>query len=188
MEIVRPVTITAMLKKSPVAGRLAGLAICFLLLSGCSPTLDWREVRGDGAPYTALFPAKPAVHSRNIMLDGSAVDMTMQGAEVEGVTYAIGTVSVADAVRANRAAAIMQEAMVRNIAGNVLLQKSVMVSGLPMAAIVAEGKNPRGEAVLLHARFAARGTYAYQAIVLGPVSQVTNDAADTFLESFKPDQ
>ncbi|WP_151447888.1 hypothetical protein [Lacisediminimonas profundi] len=175
-------------KKNHIWRHLACAALCFPLLSGCSPALDWREIRATEAPYTVLMPAKPAVHTRKVTLDGIEVDMTMRGAEVDGVTYAVGTVVMPDEQQAAKAAGTLQAALVRNLAGSVQQQKSVNAAGLPMSQILASGKSPRGEAIQLHARFASRGNRAYQVIVFGPASKVSTDAADTFLESFRPIQ
>lgn len=44
-----------LLKTLPAAGPLVSL----LLLGGCSPALDWREVRPEGSGAELMFPCKP---------------------------------------------------------------------------------------------------------------------------------
>ncbi|MDB5797526.1 MAG: hypothetical protein JWP36_1428 [Paucimonas sp.] len=168
------------------SGPTACLALCIFLLCACSPALDWREVRATDSPYTVLMPAKPSVQTRQVTLDGARLDMTMQGAEVSDVTFAIGSVTLPDHRQALAAAVALQAALVRNLGATIKQQKTVTVDGLPMQEISAQGKSPRGAALDLHARFAARGNRAYQALVVGPVGKVSAQASETFLESFHP--
>ena len=88
-------------------------------LQACNPTYNWRETRGPDAPYVVLMPAKPSSHSRPIDLNGIKVTMTMTAAEVDGVTFAVGTAELPDAAQAATALAAMKTAMVRNLAGTV---------------------------------------------------------------------
>ncbi len=182
------VTITAMLKKNLCAGRLVCAALCWSALAACSPPLDWREVRVAEPPFIVMMPAKPTTHTRTVKLDAMEVGMTMRGAEAAGVTYAVGTVALQDGVAAASAARALQAALVRNIGGTIQQDKQILVSGLPITDLQADGKNARGEAMRLHARFAARGPFAYQAVVLGPSGKFSADAAGIFLDSFRPGQ
>ena len=51
------------------AGRLASAFLVFAaLLVGCSPALDWREVRVEGRDAFVLLPCKPAAHARQVRL------------------------------------------------------------------------------------------------------------------------
>ncbi|MDO8300790.1 hypothetical protein [Lacisediminimonas sp.] len=177
-----------MLKITIRAGRFSCVALTCWTLLACTPPLDWREVRVTETPYVVLMPAKPTAHTRTVKLDATDLAMTMRGAEVEGVTYAVGTVTLPDEARAASAARALQAALVRNMGGAVRQEKQLIVSGLPVTAIQVDGKNARGEAIRLHARFAARGPFAYQAVVLGAAAKVRTEAADIFLDSFRPGQ
>lgn len=69
------------------------MAILLLaLLAGCTPGHDWREVRNSDAAFVVLMPAKPSTLTRQIDLDGVKVSMTMTAAEIDTVTYAVGSV------------------------------------------------------------------------------------------------
>ena len=170
------------------AARFSCVALTCCALLACTPPLDWREVRVTDTPYVVLMPAKPTAHTRTVKLDGTDIAMTMRGADVEGVTYAVGAVTLPDEARAASAARALQAALVRNLDGAVRQEKQLIVSGLPMTAIQVDGKNARGDAIRLHARFAARGPFAYQAVVLGAASKVSAEANDIFLDSFRPGQ
>lgn len=176
-----------MKKFPPVLMRAcAGVAIASLLLA-CSPKFNWRELRGAGAPYQIALPAKPASYARPVNLDGLQVTMTMTAAEVNDITFAVGAAEVADAAQAQKALQAMKSALVRNIGGKVTQEKSSAPGVAPQMIEV----EALGQSRLMLARFAAKGKYVYQVVVVGPeksVSQAaTREAADTFFTSFKPD-
>lgn len=165
--------------------RAAAGAACCLLLLACSPKFDWREVRGSAAPYVVVLPAKPATHARDINLDGLPVTMTMTGAEVDGVTFAVGSIELADPTQAQQALTAMKTALVRNINGKVTEERtSAPAPGATMTEVEASGPLQQGERLLL-ARFIAQGRHAYQLVVVGAANAVSREAADTFFTSFR---
>lgn len=174
-----------MLKTGHSGARLALLLNLLVLLSACSPALDWREIRSADGSYTVLMPAKPASDMQKVVLAGKTVDMTMRGAEVNRVTYAVGSVQLASEDEARQAASEMQQALLRNIAARDPKSRTIAVDGLPLTEVQAGGKSPSGP-VSLAARFGSRGTRVYQAVVLGPSADFRQEAAETFLESFHP--
>ena len=157
-----------------------------LTLTGCSPSLNWRQVEGVDAPFVVLLPAKPTTLSRPIDLDGMQVTMSMTATEVDGVTFAVGVIALPDAALSPKALQAMKLALVRNINGSIESEKT---SGGGSFDIVATGSIGRSkEAARLLAHFAARDQRVYQAIIVGPssaVSAMSADAADTFFTSFK---
>lgn len=173
---------------SPMAFISFSLARTTLLLAGlawlqaCTPTYNWRETRGPDAPYVVLMPAKPSSHSRPVDLNGIKVTMTMTAAEVDGVTFAVGTAELADAAQAGPALAAMKTAMVRNLEGTVIQERQLAAPAVPgMSEIEAAGQGR-----LMVARFVARDRRVYQAVVVGKEKAVPREAVDTFLTSFKP--
>ena len=62
------------------------------LLSACAPEYNCRDIRGPGGDYWVQLPAKPAVMSRRIHLEGYEVDMTMQGAKVRQNAFTVAQV------------------------------------------------------------------------------------------------
>ena len=160
------------------------LAGAFLL--ACTPKHDWREVRGSGAPFVVALPGKPATHARSIDLDGVQVMMTMTAAEVDNVTFAVGTAELPDAAQAENALIAMKTALVRNIGGTIRHEKS------EPALIVIEASGPQGagsggQPRLLLARFIAQDKRVYQLVVVGTENGVVRDAADIFFTSFRTD-
>ncbi|WP_088709894.1 hypothetical protein [Noviherbaspirillum denitrificans] len=163
--------------------RAASLAACITLLA-CSPKFDWREVRGTSAPFAVLLPAKPATHTRNVNLDGIEVPMTMTAADVDGVTFAVGTAEMPDPAQAQRALAAMKTALVRNIGGTVRKETASVPGAIPATIdIEAAGAESR----VLHGRFIAKDKRIYQVIAIGKEASLPPEAVDTFLTSFKLD-
>ncbi|HYD61381.1 MAG TPA: hypothetical protein VEC35_13535 [Noviherbaspirillum sp.] len=159
----------------------AACIACVALLAACSPKFDWREVRGTSAPFTVLLPSKPATHTRTVNLDGLQVPMTMTAADVDGVTFAVGTADLPDAAQAPKALAAMKTALVRNINGAIRLEKASVPGAVPVTIDI----EAAGSGRLLLARFLAKDQRVYQVIIVGNESVVSRDAADTFFTSFK---
>jgi hypothetical protein len=185
-----PVTISFMLKSFYLLLiRILGAAVVFAI-SACSPTYDWREVRGTDAPFVVLLPGKPATHSRPINLDGLQLTMTMTAAEVNGVTFAVGSATLPDQAAPHAALNAMKTALVKNIGGTVRHEKSSLAAGNPVPSIEVEavgipGGKSGGQPRILFARFAEKDRRIYQAVVLGQEKAVAHDAVDTFFTSFK---
>jgi hypothetical protein len=158
--------------------------------AACSPTHDWREVRGTDAPYAVLLPAKPSTHSRPINLDGVPLVMTMTGAEVNGVTFAVGSATLPDQAMPQAALNAMKTGLVNNIGATIRREKASPVAGspVPSSEIEAVGSADRktgGQPKVLFARFAEKDRRIYQVVVLGPQKAVDRDAVETFFTSFK---
>lgn len=162
------------------------------VLAACSPKYDWRDYRSSDAPYAVLFPGKPASQTRTITLDGQEVSMTMTAAEVDGVSFAVGSAKLADAAKAQAALAAMKTALVNNIGAAVVSDKTTTTSsgtGSPagqqtMVEVEAKGAQ-NGEAMLLIGHFIAKDSRIYQVIIMGREKHVVRDTVDTFMSSFK---
>ncbi|MDP3842740.1 MAG: hypothetical protein Q8Q81_09110 [Oxalobacteraceae bacterium] len=173
--------------------RLAVPMLLSVLLTGCSPSLNWRQVQGADAPFAVLLPAQPATLSRAIDLDGIPVTMSMTAAEVDGVTFAVGAVVLSDPALAPKALQAMKLALVRNINGSIQSEQATAAAQAAGTSssidIVATGSIGRSnQPARLLARFAARERRVYQAVMVGRSSAmdaIGADAADTFFTSFK---
>ncbi len=165
------------------------LAFMLLCVVACSPTFDWREVRGVDVPFVVLMPEKPVSQSQPVDLDGLHVDMTMTAAEINGTVFAVGAAHVPAAADVTKALIAMKTAMVKNIDGTLHHEKSSAGKdgNTLMIEISATGhahtdKRKR----LLNARFIARGDRVYQVVVLGVDHSVSPETIDMFLDSFHP--
>lgn len=175
----------------PLYFRFSLSLLCCLALLGCSPTYDWREIRGTEAPYMALMPGKPSSHTRAVNLNGLEVSMTLTAVEVEEVVFAVGTAQLDDRAQAAHALAAMKTALVNNISGTVRSEKQLAPVGqppLPVLQLEASGTpsaSRQQQAHLLLARLIAKDQRVYQVLVLGPEDKIKREEADTFFSGFK---
>lgn len=161
-------------------------------LTACSPKFDWREIHNEAAPYIVALPSKPATLVRNIDLNGIPVSMTMVASEVDGVTFAVGSAELPDAMLAQVSLSAMKTAMLNNISGTVKEEKTLMIpssrsgkGSLVVTEIEALGSSGDTSSRILFARFVAKEKRVYQLIATGPEKTLTRDLADTFFTSFK---
>lgn len=176
----------------PLPSRSLMLIAVFITLAACSPKYDWREVHGTDAPFVVLLPAKPVTVSRPVNLDGVQVTMVMTAAEAGGVSFAVGSAALPDAGAAQLALLAMKKAMLNNIKGTIVTEKTaatVPVSGTAASGSIATDIEAAGsiggQPARLFARFVTQDKRVYQAIVLGPEQALSRDAVDAFFSSFK---
>lgn len=162
------------------------LCLLALMLAGCDPALNWREVRSSDSGYTVLMPAKPTSFERSVDLDGLQVMMNMTAAEADGASFAVATAEVADDAQRTSALMAMQTAMTRNIQGEITEQKTLtMKNGATAIQIRATGKAARdGQEKVMYARFLIYEKRVFQVVALGPKDKLDSETADTFLNSF----
>jgi hypothetical protein len=175
---------------------LPALAGC-LLFGGCTPTFDWREVRGAEAPYVILMPAKPNSSTRDIDLGAGPITMTMTVARAEDISFSITSGKLAQPSAADAALLAMKASLVRNTKaairnetasttadGNKLLtlEGTFNIGPSPSAA-----KPGSAASALLSARFTSRNGYVYQIVAYGPEKALSGQVLDTFLTSFRPE-
>jgi hypothetical protein len=168
-------------------GRAAAVALFgALLLGACSPALDWREVRAE-AGALALFPCKPVKETRSVLLTGVKTAMTMRACQADGVTYALASAEVGDPARIAPALAELKSSLAGNIGGTAPAARPLALPGMtpsPEAQRVdSQGALPDGAPVRQSSAFFARGTWVFQAIVMGPKPPA--DAVETFFEGLK---
>lgn len=180
--------------RKPSFTSLLGVFAAASILSACSPKFNWRDYHSVDAGYSVLFPGKPSMLTRTVDLNGIKTSMTMTAAEVDGVTFAVGSATVPDAAKAQAALVAMQAALVKNIGATVKRQSASSTASttgaisrrnslIEVEAIGAQ----HGVPVLLVGRLAARDQRIYQVIVMGRESQVSRESVDTFINSFKLD-
>ena len=182
-----------LMKKTSLALFLTTLAAA-CGLTACSPKFDWRDYRSPDAQFTALFPSKPAVLTREIDLDGKKVSLTMTASEIDGNTFAIGSAVLDSAEQAQAALPAMQTALLKNINGTVRSEKSASAASSTAAgshqrsslSIEATGTQ-QGKPVLLVGRFVAQDKRIFQVIILGEESKLSRETIDTFMDSVKLD-
>lgn len=169
-------------------------ALAAFLLAACAPEYNWREVRALEHGYQVMLPGKPAAMTRRILLGEVEVSMSMQGARAGENAFTVAVAELPDAQAATRLAAqaAMRAGMLRNIAGTERSAQPVTVQvvdasgaalGREQALRIEADGSAQGQPVRMLAGFTARGSRAWQWVVLGP--QPDPEQARTFLDSFR---
>jgi hypothetical protein len=139
---------------------LPAAALALAALAGCTPTLNWREVRFDQAELVALLPCKPDKGERTVPLAGRQVALRMQGCDVGGATFAVSYTAWPDAAQADHALAQWKAATLANMhAGEAQEQPFVPPGAVALAhsrRLSATGRRADGEAVTVNAAWFAR--------------------------------
>lgn len=161
-------------------------ALVILLLTGafagCSPRLNWREVRLPDTGLTALLPCRPASQARRLVLAGSEVEMSMHACTGDSVVYAIASADVSQPARVSTALAELHAAAARNLGAASQAQTEFTVPGATPSAQTGlttfAGRLGDGRQVVERVAVFARGTRVYQATMLGP--SVEAEASEAF--------
>jgi hypothetical protein len=166
-----------------------GAALVVLAVAACSPALDWRQVRSDGAQVQALFPCKPKTVAREVALVGAKVRMVLAACEAGGHTWALAHADMTDPARVGPALAELRakaRGKLQGPAGTAAPRPLAVPGATPNEAAARErlqGRLPDGREVIQHLAVFARGTVVIQAVALG--AGLPDDAADTFIDSLR---
>lgn len=155
-------------------------------LAGCSPAFNWRDIRLDEAPLTALLPCKPDRGNRTVPLAGASVELRMVGCEAGGATFAVSQTRLHPGAPAAEALAQWRAATLGNMRARDVLQKPFQPPGslaLPQSVqLTASGQRADGRPVQARAVWFARpapeGIWLFHAVVYADA--VDAEAADTF--------
>jgi len=170
---------------------MRGLNLCSILIGGavlsCSPALDWREVRPEGAGARVLFPCKPRSQARIATIAASAVAMTMLACSAGGVTFALSHAELGDSTRATLALSELRLALAANLNASDVRTLAFGLPGMtpnPQAKqIWLSGRLPDGTLVQERAVLFVHGTHIYQTAMLGV--QIDEATAETFFDSLR---
>lgn len=170
------------------AGRLASAFLVFAaLLVGCSPALDWRDVRVEGRDAFVLLPCKPAAHARQVRLAEGDVKLTLQACQAAGMTWGVASSDVTDPGRVGAALHALREASAGNLGtspGEALPLRVTGATPQPQSGRAAyAGRRPDGQPLQAQVAVFSRGTVVYQATVLG--ERLSTEAVDTFFSSLR---
>lgn len=157
-------------------------------LTGCSPALDWRDVRVDSAGLQLQFPCKPARQQRTLPLAGSPVVLTLLVCSADGQTFGLAHADVADPARVETALRELGAAAARNIGGTASRRVPFVLSGTtPNPAsqrVRLAGRLPEGQAAQMELALFAIGTQVFQASALG--EKLRDDAVEIFIGEIHP--
>lgn len=142
--------------------------------AACTPALDWREVRPEGANLVLMFPCKPASDARNLDMQGTTVRIHLHACKTENQSFALSYADVADPALVGPALKQMRESLATKLGTNLSSSAAapLSVNGMtpnPQSLIQPlSGQFPDGSAAFGVVAVFARGTVVYQAVVLGP--------------------
>ena len=129
-------------------GVFLGACLCMSLLSGCSPSLNWRTLAM--GRLTVLLPCKPDQAERNVALAKQTLAMDMMGCKADDAIFAISHVHAQDAQAVDalladwRASALAQ---MRSGPAATSLAQTLGKHPLPMLLVNAQGLDANGQAV-----------------------------------------
>lgn len=165
----------------------ATVLVAALMLSACSPTLNWRETRPADSGAQVLFPCKPDRFTRSVMLGGEKLQMALNSCGAGDVTYALSHAELASATQLDPALKSMQAAAASNLGGPASVMAPLVIPGMTSHPITqrwaVQGKRADGSAVQQQFVVFTRGLRVYQATVVG--SSLDPVAADTFFGSLQ---
>ena len=169
-----------------VRGRVCA-APALLAMAACSPALDWRDVRPEGAGVQLQFPCKPNGQSRDLTLAGKRVNLALHACAAGGLTWGLAVADVGDPALVGAALAELAASAAANLGAAAGEKQPLRVSGsTPNDAAGRQrlkGKLPDGKAMQMQMAVFTRGTLVYQASVLGEL--VADDAAQTFFDAMR---
>ncbi len=174
--------------------------VCLLgTIYGCSPRMDWREVRLQAIDGSALFPAKPVEVSRALQMESAqgAITLTLRSARIDGTVFAVGWVLNAGADTRER----LEAAMLANIGAEAatVSRHAHKQSDLVIHEVAASGEmRLRPDSAPVPARLWMRSLtinravpgqagarQAIEIIAAGPAHELREEDARLFIESLK---
>ena len=181
-----PLTMASALALGPTRAFLCALVVT--IGAGCSPVLNWRELRPASFAASALLPCKPSHSVRQVPLAGQGVRLSMWACKAQELTWALAAADVGQATRVGPVLQALRESTLSNFQARVVRETPMAVPGAaawPAPAVVwLAGRRPDGAPA--NGRFVvfANGTQVFQAVVVGEV-EVPEAAAETFFESLR---
>lgn len=167
--------------------KMVAAAWAALVLSGCTPALDWREFRAEGTALRVRFPCRPAGQEREVELAGRRVAMRIYACQAQGIMFALGHADVVDPALVGPALHAMLNAGRANITGRIVDDRPAAVAAMtphPQArAWRLAGQLDESHAHAAHLVVFAHGTQVAQATVGGP--QLQDEQVATFVGSLE---
>jgi hypothetical protein len=168
--------------------RLSASTAVALGVVACTPTLDWRELRPQDSSVRAMFPCKPASHSRDVALAGSTVTMTMYACAAGGTTYALAFADMRDPSVVTPALEELTQAARAHLSAAAsaaprLLSVPGMTPNARASQWLLQGMLPDGRPVQEHGAVFVHGTQVYQATMLG--TSLNAEAQESFFGALR---
>jgi hypothetical protein len=157
-------------------------------VAACSPALDWREARPDGA-VQLMFPCRPRQQERPVTLAGAQLPMRMHACSAGGSNFALAALAVAEPARVSADLAALRRQVVANLAGIASDERPLTLAGAtpnPQSTrLHVVGRRPDGSRVVADLAFFVKGLTLYQASVVGSDDAAERAAAETFFGAIR---
>ena len=179
-----------------VPAALGWLLCLTLVLGGCSPAYNWRELRAPAAPLVALMPCKPDSAERLVPMFGPEqppVPLTLWSCEAQGIRFALAAAPVPDGMPSEQ---VMQQwrraawsALRLAIPEGNASPAGWQVQVQPFAGVSdasqawGAGLDHRGSGLHTHLAWAINRGWLVQAAIYSPRSEP--ELADTFLSGVR---
>jgi hypothetical protein len=102
-----------------VLQKLGVVLTSVLLLSACSPKLDWRIVQAPQEGYSTLFPGKPEKMERRLPYQNQEIAQTLEAVKIENDIYSVSTILL------SRDQALLAPTLLEQLQGNLLSRANV---------------------------------------------------------------
>lgn len=169
---------------------LVGAAV--VALAGCSPALNWREVRPEATSLRLLLPCKPDRAEKSVPLGGQPTLLRLMGCDADGATFAVAvaTLALPNGTNSANILAQWQSLSLANMGAPsqpssalpLKIQGWQAVVGMPgPQRIRALGKRADGTPVSGEMAFFAQGREVFQVVVYA--AKLTPEMGDTFFDS-----
>lgn len=155
--------------------------LVLLVFSACSPGLDWRAVRPEGADVLVNFPCKPTV-STHPATQAEPVVMGLAQCEAAGQNFALSWAEVDNPSQLTPALRQMRATLAAKLSARPDEARPLQVLGMTPNAeaqqLILVGAQQRAQVALF-----TRGRRVYQAVMLGTKPNAA--AWDAFLSSLR---
>ena len=157
-------------------------------LLGCSPTFNWRDVRLEQTPLTALFPCKPDQASRRVALGARDLMMSMWGCDAGGATFAVAYVDSGQTAQVGSLVDQWKAATLGKIQSRTAVESGFVLKGAGQLQsplrIDARGLRPDGSPVRAHVVWFTSGTLVFQAAMFHAADD-DEGGADAFFSGLR---
>ena len=130
-----------------------GVVLAFaVLLSACSPRLDWRTVQSPQERYSALFPGKPEKIERRLPYQNQEIPQTLEAVKIEDDIYSVSTIQL------SKDQVVLAPKLLEQLQGNLLSRANVNLE----SAVTADAFYQAGFDVVIWEKFDAHKEYISQ--------------------------
>jgi hypothetical protein len=146
-------------------------AVFFLgtFLLGCSPGLNWRDVRPAQVPLSALFPCKPEAAERRLPLGEKEILVKMLVCDAEDAVFTLAYTELKPDLNPGDLLDLWRKATLSQIKAKTPTSVPFTLKGtlsLPQSSrLIAQGTKPDGRPLAVHASWFAVGSVVFQAAV-----------------------